>query len=249
MLHVAKPTIPPIDVFRACYKGMSDANLTARLKKQESHIQERSDAFEKAADAGSSFSLPPSEFKVPTVLKTEIEWLYNQRLVNSAAGRRIYLNLRGSARDGLCSLCGIRPASTLDHHMAKVDYLALAVNPLNLVPACFECNHGKGSALLDTPHPYFDDFHLQVWLTAVVVRTSPCAVKFLVTPPPLWDASLGTRVETHFKEFGLGALFGAQAARQLSGNRRRSARPSRRQMQTVCVTHWNLCVSRGRRST
>jgi hypothetical protein len=219
VLRVAKPSVPAIDAFRACYMGAEDVDLASRLHIQEGYIQNRSDDYEQAANAGTACSLAASDFGVPNVSKAEMGWLYDVRMVKRTAGRVIYETLRAAAHDGLCCICGVRPASTLDHFLAKNAYHSLAVNPLNLIPACFECNHGKGSGTRDTPHPYFDDFHLDVWLDADVVPTSPCAIKFSVKPPNAWSPSLATRVDTHFREFELGGLYASQAGRHLAGNR------------------------------
>lgn len=219
MLRVPRPEISAVDVYRACYEGIADVQLRGRLRVQEARIRDRSNVFERAARAGTIVSLTETDFVVPTVSKKEMEWLYDERMVNRRAGRRIYDRLRAAARDGLCCICSVRPAATLDHFVAKKSYHALAVNPLNLVPACFECNHGKGSASRDTPHPYFDDFHREIWLSATVVDTSPSVVEYKVAPPVAWSTALAARVETHFHEFRLAELFGSQAARHLAGIR------------------------------
>jgi len=219
MLRVVKPSIPTIDVYRACYKGIADVHLRNRLENEEAHVQGRSDEFDAAATDGLTFYLTETDFSVPTVSKSEMEWLYDERMVKRSAGRKIYETLRAAARDGLCAICGVRPAATLDHFLAKQGYHALAVNPLNLVPACFECNHTKGSAKRDTPHPYFDDYHLDVWLNATVVPTSPCVVEYSVLTPSSWSPSMATKVRNHFDTFKLGELYGAQAARHLAGIR------------------------------
>lgn len=46
-----------------------------------------------------------------------------------------------------CPLCGSGPATTLDHHLPKAVYRALAINPRNLVPSCQPCNRAKGTLL------------------------------------------------------------------------------------------------------
>jgi hypothetical protein len=44
-----------------------------------------------------------------------------------------------------CPLCGSGDATTLDHHLPKDDYRALAIYPRNLVPTCQPCNRAKGT--------------------------------------------------------------------------------------------------------
>jgi hypothetical protein len=44
-----------------------------------------------------------------------------------------------------CPLCGAAPATTLDHHLPRAQYKALAINPRNLIPSCQPCNRAKGT--------------------------------------------------------------------------------------------------------
>ncbi|WP_053161421.1 HNH endonuclease [Streptomyces caatingaensis] len=79
-----------------------------------------------------------------------------------ARGRRLV----GLFANELCPLCGISKVTTIDHQLLKGRYPLLAVVPVNLVPACRDCNTGKGeeapATAEDQPlHPYYDDlFHV-----------------------------------------------------------------------------------------
>ncbi|WP_313578227.1 HNH endonuclease [Chishuiella sp.] len=44
----------------------------------------------------------------------------------------------------ICQYCTINSCNTLDHIVPKEEYSEFAVNPLNLLPACSECNSYKG---------------------------------------------------------------------------------------------------------
>ena len=61
---------------------------------------------------------------------------------------------------GLCPICGIDPATELDHHLPQSEFKPLAIHSRNLVPMCHPCNHAKlagfdeqGEGFL---HPYYD---------------------------------------------------------------------------------------------
>ena len=110
--------------------------------------------------------------------------------------------------------------ATLDHHLPKAQYPALAVTPLNLVPSCTDCNKAKLAAIPHSPeevalHPYYDDIDDEAWLAARVVRTKPAAVRFHVKVPAEWGALLAARVNNHFRTLGLAALYASQAAEEL----------------------------------
>lgn len=111
--------------------------------------------------------------------------------------------------------------SSLDHHLPKRLHPALAVAPLNLIPACSDCNKVKRDRQLrsrsdQTLHPYFDDADSDVWLTATIIEVKPVAVVYRPDPPTDWPSGLTDRVLKHFEVFELADLFAAQAATELA---------------------------------
>lgn len=125
-----------------------------------------------------------------------------------------------------CPFCGFGRATTLDHFLNKSDYPWLSIVPANLVPACKDCNHGKGanrseSANDQTIHPYFESEQLSTeqWLFASVRQTAPLTLDYRAEPPAGWDKALRKRVERHFVEFDLKARFAIEAATELGALR------------------------------
>jgi hypothetical protein len=142
-----------------------------------------------------------------------------------SAGRHFYDSLLNSAPQGKCPLCGHRTVTTLDHHLPKTSYPALVVAPLNLVPACSDCNKSKLVAIPndsseETLHPYFDDIDNSQWLNAEVIEMNPASLRFFVSAPDDWSDTLKARVENHFNMFGLAKLYSSQAADELLNIRR-----------------------------
>lgn len=92
-----------------------------------------------------------------------------------------------------CPLCGSGDATTLDHHLPKNDYRALAVNPRNLVPSCQPCNRAKGTlaalAGQGMIHAYFQAIPAVTFLEAnVTYAAGSLRVVFSINPaglPPL----------------------------------------------------------------
>lgn len=61
-----------------------------------------------------------------------------------------------------CPMCGYGQVLTLDHYLPKDAYPEFSILPLNLVPACSDCNNFKSNFIRSTEgarfiHPYFDD--------------------------------------------------------------------------------------------
>ncbi len=219
MLRVDLPSLSVEEVFKTCYTGVQNpGDLEGRLAGNLAYVLDRSNAYLFAAVQGKCALLDKDDFPVPGVTKDEMVWLYDRRFAaKSSNGRRYYNDLKIGARDGLCCLCGFREAGTLDHYLQKTAFTALAVNPFNLLPACWACNHGKGSSSEDTVHPYFDDFHLDTWLQAEVIEVLPCVIDYTIDFPASWDAGLRSRATSRFNAFDLASLYSAQAARHLAG--------------------------------
>jgi hypothetical protein len=108
---------------------------------------------------------------------------------------------------------------TLDHYLPKAQYSALAVNPINLIPACTDCNKIKLSSIEPTLHAYYDNVETEVWLHARVLPRNPVAVQFFVECPKTWPLALSDKVASHFRIFELNSLYMSQAARAISGYR------------------------------
>lgn len=157
------------------------------------------------------------------VKKEEMINVYTQRMVKKdSAGRQTYDKLLASPVHGRCPLCGQGLVNTLDHHLPKSLYPALAVVPTNLIPSCFDCNKAKLdikpiSAEYETIHPYFDDIETDLWLHARVIEESPTGIQFFVKAPENWNDVKSKRVKHHFKTFKLSSLYTSLAASELSG--------------------------------
>ena len=151
----------------------------------------------------------------------EMEKVYTQRMAKTGApGRYVYDEIFASSPHGRCPLCAQRSVATLDHHLPKAHFPALAVAPLNLVSACSDCNKAKLSSVPTRAedvslHPYYDDLGDQVWLAAEVVEKRPTALRFYVVEPAVWDPVLAARVRKHFRSLGLAALYASQSAEEL----------------------------------
>lgn len=164
---------------------------------------------------------PPHATVDPDITVGEMEKVYTQRMAKSGApGRDIYDEIFASSPAGRCPLCMQRSVATLDHHLPKAFFPSLAVAPLNLVPACSDCNRAKLDAIATTAeeiplHPYYDELGDGIWLSAIVIECRPTALRFVITRPAGWSDILSARVDSHFRSLGLAALFASEAAEEL----------------------------------
>jgi hypothetical protein len=210
-------------VFETCISRVRNPDLKRRLQAVASLVEQEAANFEASVRAGTMHTLPQQGVLNGDVLADEMEKVYTSRMAKAdTPGRPIYDALMAAPAHGRCPLCNQRTVSTLDHQLPKTTHSALVVSPLNLVPACKDCNTTKldklpASAGEVTLHPYFDNVETISWLKARVHRTTPAAVEFFVEPPNMWDAVLAERVETHFTLFKLATLYASHAAEELSG--------------------------------
>lgn len=234
MWPLPPPRATAEETFLACIGKVRDAELKDKLEAAATHIASASAAFAEAAGKATQHTLEPDDFTVPGVAKKEILKVYTDRMVGRGQpGRRIYDEILVAAPGARCPLCGYGEVSTLDHHLPKAHFPALAVAPLNLVPACTDCNKVKNASYPTEAehvglHPYFEDIDDDTWLDATVfgipisnaysrTDTTPpgVAIHFRVAPPPHWTPVLAARVRRHFTELGLAKRHTSQAGTEL----------------------------------
>ncbi len=221
MWSLNRPTLSAQSVFNTCISRVRKPELAARLAAAEPAIVDASARFDHAARAHTLHGIAVHDIVAPDITVTEMQKVYAQRMAqNGSPGRDIYDKIFASAPGGRCPLCMQRSVSTLDHHLPKAHYPALAVAPLNLIPACSDCNKAKldtvpGTAE-DVPlHPYYDDLGNDVWLTATVIQRQPAALRYVIARSDNWDNTLYARVNKHFNSLGLAALYASEAAEEL----------------------------------
>jgi len=209
------------DTYLLCISRIASEPLKKRMLQFEDAVAAAAEFYAYAACAVTLYTLNGTDFtpKSPQDRGELIKVYTNRMAKEGAPGRPVYDALKLAARR--CPLCGHRDVTTLDHHLPKTAYPLLSVTPVNLVPACSDCNKAKSDASYATAadqtlHPYFDNVDQDRWLKAEVVQGTPPALMFFADPPQRWTASLADRVRHHFKIFGLADLYGSQAAAELA---------------------------------
>ncbi|WP_067533955.1 hypothetical protein [Nocardia crassostreae] len=218
MWHVPPPPHEAEAVFRRCVGRSRDSTRLLRAAQEVAAAAKR---YETAATAGQLHTLRPAEFTSAHVTDRELQNTYTNRMVRGRSpGRAVYTEIRQSAPDQICPLCGHRTVASLDHALPKKHFPLLSVAPTNLVPCCSDCNHTKSEAIPGNPgqvylHPYFDDIDDDIWLVAEIIESSPTAAIFGVAPPPHLTPTLAARVRYHFTSLGLANLYTTQAGSEI----------------------------------
>lgn len=223
MKSLTKPSYKVASVFADCISIRRDSNLKSRLEGVKTAIDCAETQYEFSGDSKHLFLVQPTTGVGLDVTTDEMEGLYTEVFARkSSKMRSVYDAIKLASVNDVCPICAQRNVSTLDHYLPKAKHPSLAVTPLNLIPACFECNHIKDdyhpakeeNQLL---HPYFDILADEIWLLAQIGETSPPSVTFAVEVPVGWDQILAMRLRFHFEKFGLAGLYSSQAGTTLAG--------------------------------
>ncbi|KPM83715.1 HNH endonuclease [Pseudoalteromonas lipolytica] len=222
MRKLTRPDDDAVVVFEACIDRIRNADLKRRLQSCSLEIGEASVEFDEKAALAELHTIEAKEIVADVVSVDEMKKVYTGRMAKKLAPGRVYYDkLMSLPEHGRCPLCSQRVVSTLDHHLPKAHYPSLAVSPLNLVPACQDCNKIKSEDIplnseQETLHPYYDDVEGFSWVKAKLTESIPVVVEFYVEPPAECDDVLIERLKHHFVTFDLAALYSSHAAEELA---------------------------------
>lgn len=220
MKMIPQPGYTVSDVVGICVQHIEDAALVARANAALTRFNSDELDYRAKGIATDLYKIVESDQMLGYLSKNDLSFLYGKLSSQTPATRVIYDHIRGLAKGMICPLCNQRIVSTLDHYLAKSFHGAYSITPLNLVPACKDCNTDSGvrratSPGTQTAHPYFDNLDDEVWLEARIVEQSPPTAEFYVANPAAWTTDKCEMAETHFDAFGLSKLYSAQAGQEL----------------------------------
>lgn len=230
MLTVPRPGFEATETYLRCVASVRNAGLRSRLQAIAPQVGQAAVAYASHAALGELHVIQKTQGVAGIVSNQEMADVYEHRMARQGSpGRPVYDALRALPPGGICPFCAHRVVSTLDHVLPKSLFAELAVVPDNLVGACKDCNHAKSAGAPtdanDVPvHPYFDDISTHRWLHATVAKGTVAAVAFYVVPVDGWTDQLNRRIRRQFQQLGLAALYSAQAAREIAGQRANMAR-------------------------
>lgn len=207
-----------------CRQSIQNEDLTDRLDLIADAVEAAEAAYVRNGDQQALFAIPQTLGVGGHVTVAEMKRVYKDTFAKSVRTRNIYDQIKKLPPNDICPLCGQRTVSTLDHYLAQSLHSALAVAPINLIPACIDCNKAKldaqpATAAEQTLHPYFDEADDGAWLYAVVEETTPAALRFFPDPPEEWSDLKRARLLNHFRKFGLGVLYASHSAAELNNIR------------------------------
>lgn len=223
MRRIPKPTEQVKDIYSTCVAGFRDSPLKNKLVKALDEVVKESKKFEVKAASNTLHKIKKiKRFKSGASAKQMISVYSTKMARKKSPGRDFYDQILASAPLGICPLCGQRTVSTIDHYLDKAKYPQFVVTPINLVPACKDCNFIKStfpvpvSSEKETMHPYFDNIENERWLSCKIAEQPGVPTTFFVDSPPAWTPLLTNRVKQHFEVLGLKSLYSTHAAVELT---------------------------------
>lgn len=217
MRRLPRPSMSAIRVLEACIGSIRNVELTGRLEQAKNAVVAAEGDYMARGENGSLHLTQSTNGIGGQVSTAEMERVYKGTFVKSVATREIYGAIKSAPENDICPLCSQRTVSQLDHYLPQSAHPALTVTPVNLVPACSECNKAKlasqaAQAGDQTFHPYFEDADDGRWLYANIMETYPVALVFYTQPPINWGPVKAQRIASHFKLYRLAELYASHSA-------------------------------------
>lgn len=228
MRCLPKPTMNRATVYVDCVGSLSNAALSAKFTEAALAVAEASELYAQRAAISELHHFPVAawgnydQIVLANLTKKDFVDLYDGQMSKGKGGGRSHYDQLRMTELGICPLCGFGHVSTLDHFAAKARYPVFSVLPINLVPACTDCNKKMGAGVIGVettmPHPYFEEARIETetWLLCDVQDTNPVTVTYRVETPADWSEGLCKRVRHHFSELELAARYAVQAGSHLA---------------------------------
>ena len=220
--HLGLPLVSHQEVYGAAVDVIGSKALAHRHHDEEALILAAGLQYEALARRGDLAGIRPPGYLPVYVTDKELRRLY-RRLRDGTFSRMYYDRLIDHAVEDRCPYCSDREPTTLDHYLAKSEFGAYAVLPINLVPSCDRCNSKKGNFEQSTRgqhgavlHPYFDDVSEEHWLKATIVDNAGPVARFYVDQSAISDPALRTRASSHLNALRLKKYFKVKAAQEIN---------------------------------
>jgi 5-methylcytosine-specific restriction endonuclease McrA len=229
MKKLDRPSYDARDVYKLCIAEANPSVLKFYKQNYRYYLKELR-KYETASNSRTWFSLDrvpngnDGQVIIGSFTKKSLTKLYSNYMLKSKGDARdIYDKILVSA-GGKCPSCGgIGHVKTLDHYLPKANFPVYSVLPLNLIPACRDCNIGKSNKFpteieKQNIHPYIDDNHFfnERWIFADIVGTDPITVQFKAVPPLNWSQTDRDRASSHFQNCDLALRYSTEVGAEIT---------------------------------
>jgi len=227
MHYLETPTHTVKDVIELCDGHIADLKHNSCLLMASDALECLEREYIAAGDAGSLHTPPATTGDADT--DKLLPWVYTQKMAKTGGSARvIYDKIKMQARDGACAYCEQSSATTLDHFLSKMKSPCFAITPINLIPACKDCNTNKLESRYSSQdeliiHPYYDNVENMPWLYAQFPSNVP-KLEYYVDAHTAFSPQLAQKIINTFNELKLSASYSCLAAQAFADMRLRLVR-------------------------
>lgn len=163
--------------------------------------------------------------RVGQLHKDSLLGLYSSNAAIVKNFRMRYFAQNPQTYNNLCPYCTLSEANTTEHILPKEKYPEYAVDTLNLIPACSDCNSKKGDSIIDvvsgkkTTINYYTDKlpHEQyLYVDFEVSSNNIKAIYHLENHDNKINVEMYSLIERHFSKFDLLNRFNLKAIQEIS---------------------------------
>lgn len=225
MKNIDKPDFKVKDVLTASVSRSPTHLSSKNIIKASDDLEKSEYEYDIKKETNALYTLPQKKVVDGVIDIDGLKNIYSNRMLNEENDARLYYDkILSSAPRGRCPYCTLNPVSTLDHYLPKSLYPLYLVTPINLIPACKECNTSKMTEFPtcsedETLHPYYDNVENERWLFMRVVNLHPIIFGYYVDSPDSWGYLMKKRLETHIYSFNLNNQFLTHAQEEFENRR------------------------------
>lgn len=222
---------PPFTVRDVLDQAVRQAHQPRRTKLQtpglEGSLVVAETVYAVCMRASAASSIPKSSDIAGVLNEGEAKYVYDSLRRLKYGGMTMADAIFRTARFGKCAYCGHGAPIQLDHYLPRSSYVEYSFCPLNLVPACANCNSTafKGANPPAGPqdtffHPYYDNPDDGRWLFVnMTVGSDGLEVKFDVQRPAGWPIDKYQRVAYTFRKLRLSKVYAQDVISEISARR------------------------------
>ena len=246
MHSIPKPNIDFAKLFTKC-ADTKQKPTSDNLRNKLSVIAPATQQYETNASNSSLHELNPiqSQYLTP-VTPDNLKDLYSTQMVNKNGQARIhYDKILADAKKNHCCFCSDGDPTEIDHFLPKSIFPEFSILPINLVPACRDCNRLKTNhsptSYADTYiHPYYEEYKDIIWLEARLDFSSgnyPTAIYQISSNLQSTSHNLAERIEHQFSKLQLNRRYSPKAGGEILDIEQRLRKLSKLRSGSELVKH------------
>lgn len=221
MINLSSDTEDSFDLYKKAVSSKHSSPQKTELLSIEQQVKDRYEEYKRHYDSNTIEQLNPSD--IGQDHKDVLSNLYSSDAAIIKHFRERFFKRNPQTYNNLCPYCSINEANTTDHILPKGQYPEYAIDTLNLIPACSNCNSLKGDDVVDDNDKkviinFYKDILPQEQYLFVEFHKLQQGIeaKYYLHNNRNIDPDLYSLIERHFTKLGLIERFNDKAIQELS---------------------------------